>query len=83
MSLLATVPTNLGPITLHRTDEGYETRRYLITTDEEDYVSVIPLSEENAREWYELARRRGGVKRPFPGTKDTSRRKRAAERTPR
>ena len=67
MSRLGTVRTDLGPVTLHHRAGRFETRRTVRRTDGTDFVSVVILSRERAREWYRLALANGATRRPFPG----------------
>lgn len=70
MSLLSAVNTELGRIELHHKDGRFTTRRVVPDARPErsgrTSVCTILVDRKSAREWHELAERRGAVHVPFP-----------------
>jgi hypothetical protein len=70
MSCLAAVNTELGRIELHHEDGRFTTRRVVPDARPErsgrTSVCTIPIDREGAREWHELAERRGAVYDALP-----------------
>lgn len=68
MTFLASYPSALGRISLHRLKDGsFETRRtYRHLLACEDRVCHIPVSPERAEEFHAMCAERGSVRRKFP-----------------
>lgn len=68
MAMLGYVATDLGPVELHHDGGRFTTRRTF--HDGQDarrtHVSIILVTPESAREWWELCARRGVVYGEFP-----------------
>lgn len=63
MSLLGSIPSNLGRISLHHTNEGFETRRrWLDVISGEERVCIVTMSRHDAIFWYGLCEERGMCK---------------------
>jgi hypothetical protein len=67
MSLLAVYPSDLGPISLHHTSRGFETRcTHSNRITGEVRTMPIPQTAERAREFHVLCAKRGYLRRAFP-----------------
>ena len=62
VDLLGTIATNLGTIELLHYNGVFRTRReYRRFDDGRRSESVIPISRESAREWWDLCHRKGST----------------------